>query len=214
MPTKIFFELNDEKRNKIIEICIAEFSQYGYTNSSTNRITKNAGISKGSLFKYFQNKEELYFYILDMVTTELTADLKADVAALPPDLFERTIQYSELEFVWYIKHPEKFKLITTTFSQTDDTLRQKIENRYNRQGQDIFYEILADIDTTTLKWDKQKTADILKWCLLGFKEDFISRVQPEDFSNIELIRHKYVKNLTSYMTILKSGLVIEEARDK
>ncbi len=211
MPTNMFFELNDEKRNKITEICIAEFSQYGYTNSSTNRITQNAGISKGSLFKYFQNKEELYFYILDMVTMELIADLKADVATLPLDLFERTIQYSELEFVWYIKHPEKFKLITTAFSQTDDKLRQKIENRYSLQGQDIFYEILADIDTTTLKWDKQKTADILKWFLLGFKEDFISHIQPESFSNIELIRHEYVKSLTSYMTILKSGLMIEES---
>lgn len=213
MPTKLFFELNDEKRNKIIEICIDEFSQHGYTNSSTNRIIRNASISKGSLFKYFQNKEELYFYILDMVTMELIADLKADVATLSLNLFERTIQYSELEFVWYIKHPEKFKLITTAFSQTDDKLRQKIENRYNLQGQDIFYEILADIDTTALKWDKQKTADILKWFLLGFKEDFISHIQPEDFSNIELIQHEYVKSLTNYMTILKSGLVIEESED-
>ncbi len=211
MPTNMFFELNDEKRNKIMEICIVEFSQYGYTNSSTNRITQNAGISKGSLFKYFKNKEGLYFYILDMVTMELIADLKADATTLPLDLFERTIQYSELEFVWYIKHPEKFKLITTAFSQTDDKLRQKIENRYGLQGQDIFYEILADIDTTTLKWDKKKTADILKWFLLGFKKDFISHIQPEGFSDIELIRHKYVKSLTSYMTILKSGLMIEES---
>ncbi len=210
----MFFELNDEKRSKIIEICIAEFSQYGYANSSTNRITQNASISKGSLFKYFRNKEELYFYILDMVTTELITDLKTDVATLPPDLFERTIQYSESEFVWYIKHPEKFRLIITAFSQTDDKLRQKIESRYNLQGQDIFYEILAEIDTTTLKWDKQKTTDILKWFLLGFKEDFISHMQPADFSDIELIRHEYVNSLTNYMTILKSGLVIEEARDK
>lgn len=211
MPTKMFFELNEEKRRRIIGICITEFSQYGYTNSSTNRITQNAGISKGSLFKYFQNKEELYFYILDMVTTELITDLKEDVAVLSPDLFERTIQYSELEFAWYIKHPEKFKLITTAFSQTDDKFRQKIENRYNLQGQDIFYEILADLDPTTLKWDKQKTVAILKWFLLGFKEDFISHIQPEDFSNIELIRHKYVESLTSYMTILKSGLAIKES---
>ncbi len=211
MPTKMFFELNDEKRSKIVEICIAEFSQYGYANSSTNRITQNASISKGSLFKYFQNKEELYFYILDMVTTELITDLKTDVAALPPDLFERTIQYSESEFVWYIKHPEKFRLIITAFSQTDDKLRQKIKSRYNLQGQGIFYEILAEIDTTTLKWNKQKTTDILKWFLLGFKEDFISHMQPEDFSDIELIRHEYVNSLTNYMTILKSGLVIEES---
>ena len=210
MPTKLFFELNDEKRNKIIETCITEFSQYGYTNSSTNRIAQNAGISKGSLFRYFQNKDELYFYILDIVTMELIADLKKDVAALPLDLFDRTIKYSELEFVWYIEHPEKCKLITNAFSKSDDVLRQKIENRYHRQGMDVYYKTLENIDITTLKWDKQKTADILKWFLIGFKEDFISHIQPEDFSNIELIRCEYVKSLTNYMTILKSGLVTEE----
>lgn len=213
MPTKIFFELNDEKRNKIIEICIVEFSQYGYTNSSTNRITQNAGISKGSLFQYFQNKEELYFYILDMVTMELIGDLKAAVAALPRDLFERTVRYSELEFLWYIKHPEKFKLITVAFSQTDGSLRQKIENRYNQQGQDFFYEVLADIDMTRLKWDKKKTADILKWVLAGFKEEFISHMHPEAFSDIEFIQHEYVSRLISYMTILKSGLAMEESEE-
>lgn len=74
----------------------------------------------------------------------------------------------------------------------------------------FFPELLGDIDATALKWDKQKTADILKWFLLGFKEDFISHIQPEGFSNIELIRHGYVKSLTIYITILKSGLVTEE----
>lgn len=141
---------------------------------------------------------------------ELIADLKKDVAALPLDLFDRTIKYSELEFVWYIEHPEKCKLITNAFSKSDDVLRQKIENRYHRQGMDVYYKTLENIDITTLKWDKQKTADILKWFLIGFKEDFISHIQPEDFSNIELIRCEYVKSLTNYMTILKSGLVTEE----
>ena len=63
------------------------------------------GISKGSLFKYFKSKEELYFYILDTVIMELTIDLEKNFADLPSDLFERTIKYSELEFAWYIKTP-------------------------------------------------------------------------------------------------------------
>lgn len=65
-----------EKRNKITVVSIDEFAKYGYKNSSTNRIVQNAGISKGSLFKYFKNKDELYFYILDSVTQELIYGLK------------------------------------------------------------------------------------------------------------------------------------------
>lgn len=58
MPKKLFFELKDEKRKKIIDTGISEFAKYNYNNSSTNRIVKDAGISKGSLFKYFESKED------------------------------------------------------------------------------------------------------------------------------------------------------------
>ncbi|MBM6791469.1 MAG: TetR/AcrR family transcriptional regulator [Flavonifractor plautii] len=204
MPTKMFSDLCEEKRNKIVEICIAEFSQHGYINSSTNRIIQNAGISKGSLFKYFKSKEELYFYILDTVIMELTIDLEKNFADLPSDLFERTIKYSELEFAWYIKHPDKCKLITTAFSKGDDTLRLKIEKRYKTQGENIYYKTLKSIDISTLRWDRYRTAEVLKWFLLGFKEDFISRMNTEN--SVDTLQCEFAKKLKDYIEILKSGL--------
>lgn len=106
MPTKLFFELNHDKRKKIIDTTISEFSNYGYENSSTNRIVKESGISKGSLFKYFPNKEDLYFYVLDNVTSELVESIEKNVHILSPELFQRVIEYSALEFTWYIQNPE------------------------------------------------------------------------------------------------------------
>lgn len=206
MPTKMFFDLSKEKRNKIIEVCITEFAQYGYTNSSTNRIIQNAGISKGSLFKYFQNKEELYFYILDTVMMELTTDLGKNIETLPLDLFERIIKYSELEFVWYIKYPDKCRIITTAFSKNDAELHQKVEKRYKVQGKNIYYRILENIDTSTLKWDEKKTVNILKWFLLGFKEDFIADIKSASAYDIDTLQCEYIKGLKEYIRILKSGL--------
>ena len=51
-----FENLPEEKRKKILEICLDEFSENSYENSSTNTIVKRAGISKGILFHYFKNK--------------------------------------------------------------------------------------------------------------------------------------------------------------
>ena len=59
MPKKVFNELEKEKQDRIIEAAIKEFAEYGYENGSTNRIVKECGISKGSLFKYFENKEDI-----------------------------------------------------------------------------------------------------------------------------------------------------------
>ncbi|KAB3527434.1 TetR/AcrR family transcriptional regulator [Alkaliphilus serpentinus] len=61
MPKKLFYELDEEKRERITNVVLREFAQHSYNESSTNRIVKNAGIGKGSLFKYFQNKQDMYF---------------------------------------------------------------------------------------------------------------------------------------------------------
>lgn len=88
MPTKLFFELSQDKRKTIIDVAIAEFAIYGYANASTNSIVKKSGISKGSLFKYFENKEELYFFILDTVTTELNESIEQGADTLSSELFQ------------------------------------------------------------------------------------------------------------------------------
>ncbi len=45
-----------DKQERIINASLAEFARNGYERASTNEIVKEAGISKGSLFVYFNNK--------------------------------------------------------------------------------------------------------------------------------------------------------------
>lgn len=207
MPTKIFLDLEEDKKKRILEIGITEFATYGYTNSSTNRIVKNARISKGSLFKYFNSKEELYFYILDIITKELTDSLGSDAEKLPKDLFDRIIEYSKLEFTWYMKHPQKYKMILSAFSQKDNGLWHKIKERYCLQEEGLYYQSMGDIDASQLKGDTVKTIELLKWFLKGFNETFINSIKAEEKEPIENLRDEYVKSLTEYIELLKMGLV-------
>lgn len=206
MPTKLFFELSHDKRTRIIYAGISEFSNYGYENSSTNRIVKKAGISKGSLFKYFPNKEDLYFYILDSVTSELIGSLEKEALSLSPDLFQRVIEYSTLEFTWYIQNPEKSKLLIGAFMNSDTEIYKKTVNRYNIREVNIYYKLLEDVDFSNFYWDKKKIIDILKWFLKGFNEDFLSHIHNENYS-LEYLQNEYVHNLVEYMKILKKGLL-------
>lgn len=135
-PTKLFFELKEEQR-KIMNVGIAEFAEYGYTNSSTNRMVKSSGISKGSLFKYFANKEEFYFFILDTVTSDFTESLQKKTKNLSPKLFQRVMEYSVLEFSWYIQNPEKAKVILEAFRKNDSEIYRKTLERYSIQELDI-----------------------------------------------------------------------------
>lgn len=55
-----FERASDERKEKILEVGIEEFSSKGYENANINIIAKNAGISVGLMYKYFSTKEDLF----------------------------------------------------------------------------------------------------------------------------------------------------------
>lgn len=207
MPTPLFLGLNIEKQQNIFMAGISEFADYGYENSSTNRIVKKAGISKGSLFKYFPTKEDFYFYVLDEITKELICSLEEKVNTLSTDLFQRIIEYSVLEFSWYILHPEKSKMIIRAFTKNDTDIYRKTVLKYGNREQDIYYWFIQDIDIVQFRWDRQKTIDMIKWFLKGFNDDFLVKIQKQAYSDFETIEKEYVRNLSEYIEILKTGIV-------
>lgn len=206
MPTSVFFDLPEEKRQTILNAAISEFAEFGYRSASTNAIVKKSEISKGSLFKYFENKEDLYFYILDRVTSDLLEGITKEISCLSPELFQRVLDYSALEFSWYLRNPEKAKLIIRAFSTKETAIRQKTADRYAAKQAEILDQLRNNIDSRNLRWDKQKTFGILKWFLQGFNEDFRAGI-PESGLPVEELCREYSRNLKEYLEMLKLGLV-------
>lgn len=59
-----FERASQERKEKILEVGIEEFASKGYENANINVIAKNAGISIGLMYKYFNTKEDLFFTCL------------------------------------------------------------------------------------------------------------------------------------------------------
>lgn len=75
-----FERITEERKNKILEVGIEEFSSKGYANANINVIARNAGISVGLMYKYFATKEDLFItcisrgmQILDSALGEIMA---------------------------------------------------------------------------------------------------------------------------------------------
>jgi len=62
MPKETFLNLPQEKKEKIFREAIKEFAKEGYNKGNIGTIAKEAGIAKGSLYQYFQDKKGLYMY--------------------------------------------------------------------------------------------------------------------------------------------------------
>jgi len=82
-----FRKIPEEKQNKIIEAALHEFAQYGYSEANINKIAERANISVGSLYKYFNDKQNLYQTIVD-ISTETLKTVLGQIVSEEDDLFE------------------------------------------------------------------------------------------------------------------------------
>ena len=73
----------------IIEAAAQVFERHGYAGGTTNRIAERAGVSIGSLYQYFPNKEAILAVLLERHVAEaerIVARVMEHVAESPHDL--------------------------------------------------------------------------------------------------------------------------------
>jgi AcrR family transcriptional regulator len=63
MPRPRFHKLPAEQQEAILRAALEEFASHGFNEASLNRIIEEAGISKGSMYYYFDGKEDLYAHV-------------------------------------------------------------------------------------------------------------------------------------------------------
>ncbi|CAM2873049.1 TetR/AcrR family transcriptional regulator [Actinomyces slackii] len=79
MPTSTFANLPEPKRRRIIEALKAEFASRPYSRASVDRIAAAAGVSKGSFYQYFHDKEDAYTHLLSTLMTRRIGLAQASV---------------------------------------------------------------------------------------------------------------------------------------
>lgn len=78
MPTQTFFDLTEEKQNRIVQAAVHEFSMHPYPKVSIQSIVDAANIPRGSFYQYFSGKDDLYIYCLASVQSRLFRQIYAD----------------------------------------------------------------------------------------------------------------------------------------
>jgi len=68
-----------KKRETIACNCKELLLKEGFNNLTISKITKTAGISKGSFYDYFENKEDLVFEVLSHLMQEYNKDLNSKI---------------------------------------------------------------------------------------------------------------------------------------
>lgn len=111
MPKDTFINLDEEKKRRIFDAAVKEFSTRRFSEASINQIVKSAGIPRGSFYQYFNDKEDIYLYMYEEILREKRANYINDPPMdLEADIFELCIHTLKASLKWSRAKPEYYQI--------------------------------------------------------------------------------------------------------
>lgn len=102
-------EKNLQSRQKIVSAALCEFSEKSYAEASLNTVCSSGGISKGIIYHYFKDKDELFLVCVRECFDALTAYIKASFVS-GGSVEEDMQRYFNARLVFFDQNPLYFKL--------------------------------------------------------------------------------------------------------
>ncbi|MEE8336070.1 MAG: TetR/AcrR family transcriptional regulator [Candidatus Neomarinimicrobiota bacterium] len=145
MNTIHFDQLPAVKQKRIIDASIKEFSGNGYGSASLNKVVKAAGISKGSLFNYFNNKSSLFLFVYDIALKNVKQYLRTvrdETEAQPFFIRLEKIMHAGVDFISI--HPRLARIYFRILYTSDSPHSQEILVELRKLSGDYLVEIVQE----------------------------------------------------------------------
>lgn len=201
MPKDLFFTLSQEKQLRIIEAAIEEFSKVIYHDASINQIIKNAEISRGSFYQYFEDKDDLYFYIIENVTkSAVNSGFADDTETMPRSVIEASREL--LLFNLNLLADEHYKgLFKNLYLSMNQQLQQKFKSIINKTKMDVLKNkfnisaIDSEIDSRYIK-ELMNILEMINRDLLTMK--IVNNMDDNSILELYDFRIQVLYNLSNY----------------
>ncbi len=128
-----FTKISDEKKQRILDVALIEFAEYGYESANINVIAEKAEISVGAMYKYFGNKENLYLTIVQVCIKKLN------------EVIEEIVE-DDGEFIEII---ERIILAIQSYSSTYDYLTKFYNQMTTERHSELVWKIVSDMESVT-----------------------------------------------------------------
>ncbi len=81
MPKIVDEQMREATRHRILRVAASEFARLGFDQANINTIAEQAGIGKGTIYLYFENKRDLFLAMLRSIAQEHLAAIRTALAA-------------------------------------------------------------------------------------------------------------------------------------
>lgn len=195
--------LDENRKDAIINAALMEFATKGYDEASTIVIAKNARISKGLMFHYVNSKKDLFLFLYDYCTDMINKEYLEIMNFNERDIFERLRQSYLLQLELLQKHPWIFEFNKVSTITKSEEINKELEKRLKGK-QSLCYETMFDlIDESKFRegLDFERCKQLIFWANIGFTNQILEDIRRSE--NNELNYDKIIARIDGYFNELR-----------
>ncbi|WDV46197.1 TetR/AcrR family transcriptional regulator [Clostridiaceae bacterium M8S5] len=192
-------DINNEKIKKIVKASLEEFAKFGKDKASLNKILKTAGISKGIFYHYFNDKENLFKFLINYTADICLNAVSSKIDWNDDDIIKRICDVSKYrleitkDYLFMTGFYDKFSGLIFESSDIDnrDVWREKFYTH------NINLQKLKDVSSS------KEVIHMVKWTYKGL---FINLLNINGKNPDEIAISKLIEECDRYYQVLASHI--------
>lgn len=196
VPKETFHNLNDEKKLRIFEAAVHEFASHNFSEASINRIVKAAKIPWGSFYQYFNDKADIFTYVMDKIMVEI-----------------KTVEHKNLSGYADCDALTQFanKLASTielNRTKTEYVRLAIVQSKENDPVVKKYYELQEERKLTVIKlFERDKQCGLIREDVdVSAVIDMVYLLSKETFYSIGSDGGAYLERMEAFLDIIREGI--------
>lgn len=128
-----------EKYQVLLDAAVRSFAQTGYHRTRVADIAREAGVADGTVYIYFENKEDILISLFQDIMKRFVEDLNSELA-LCQDANEKLYRIISYHLTTLANRPDQARVTQIELRQIDKTINQGISKPLK-----IYFQLIEEV---------------------------------------------------------------------
>lgn len=209
MPKKTFLRLDEDKQERVIRAAISEFHKNGFERAKIETIADNAGVAKGSIYQYFEDKKELFMYSVTWSMEYFLKGMDKHTPLKEMDVFDYLLKDRRERFELFRREGALLMFYQDLMSGKFGRLTKPVIEGLWKMGDEFILQLIAvgkKKDTIRTDMDDHVLALFFKGVTTQLDEYIFGEMGKENFELSELMYEEMEGLIKKMVNLMRTGM--------